>query len=72
VKEAPERLPIRREQIDRGDETKPRYAGWYRSPAELQMATGNKPPVSRRTIVGGATIAAVGAATSLAPSIARK
>src|SRR3954454_24446717 len=35
------------------------------------MATDNKPAVSRRTVVGGATMAAAGAATSLAPSIAQ-
>ena len=35
------------------------------------MATDNKPPVSRRTVIGGATMAAAGAATSLAASIAQ-
>ena len=35
------------------------------------MATDSKPPISRRTVVGGAGMAAVGAAASLAPSIAK-
>jgi len=34
------------------------------------MATGAEPPISRRTVVGGAGMAAVGAAASLAPSMA--
>jgi NAD(P)-dependent dehydrogenase (short-subunit alcohol dehydrogenase family) len=35
------------------------------------MTTDTKPPISRRTVVGGASMAAVGAAASLAPSIAK-
>ena len=35
------------------------------------MSADSKPPVSRRTVVGGAGMAAVGAAASLAPSIAQ-
>ena len=38
---------------------------------ELRMAADSKPPISRRTVVGGAGMAAVGAAASLTPSIAK-
>ena len=35
------------------------------------MTTDTKPPISRRTVVGGASMAAAGAAASLVPSIAK-